>query len=231
MATPREQTGVFVVIPAFNEGEAIGSVVAEAASYCERVIVVDDASRDETGLRAAEAGALVARHALNRGQGASLKTGIDLALRLGAQIIVTVDADGQHDPAEIPALVGPVERGDVEVTLGSRFLDQVPRGLPPVRRWLLQAGVVFTRLVSGLSITDTHNGFRAFSRSAAQRIEIRQDRMAHASEILDEIARHGLRFREVPVTIRYSDYSLAKGQRSSNAFGIAATVLYEKLLR
>ena len=191
------------------------------------VIVVDDGSADETAKRAEEAGAKVLRHIINRGQGAALKTGIDFALRCGAQVIVTFDSDGQHQLEDVDALIAPVQEGHCDIALGSRFLHPETK-VPPMRKMTLKLGVIFTRLVSRIQVTDTHNGLRAFSRKAAEQIRIRQDRMAHASEILDEIGRLKLRYREVPTRIVYSNYSRAKGQRSSAAFRIVWDFLIGK---
>ena len=170
------------------------------------------------------------KHPLNRGQGAALQTGLDFALAKGAEILVTFDADNQHDANDLPAVIAPVLAGTAEVALGSRFLGRV-ENMPNSRRLVLKAGVLFTRFVSRIAVTDTHNGFRAFSRSAAYRIRITQDRMAHASEILDEIRVQGLRYVEVPVTIRYSAATLAKGQSSWNAVRVAWQFLIGKVIR
>jgi hypothetical protein len=139
-------------------------------------------------------------------------------------VIVTFDADGQHRAEDIEALLAPIRDREVDVVLGSRFLREDPR-IPPIRKLTLRLGVIFTRWVSGIRVTDTHNGLRAFSRDAAARITIRQDRMAHASEILDTIARSRLRYCEVPTDVRYTEHSLRKGQRSSAAFRIALDFL------
>jgi glycosyltransferase involved in cell wall biosynthesis len=159
-----------------------------------------------------------------------LQTGIDFALAQGAGVIVTFDADGQHDPADIPALTEPVLTGQADVALGSRFLGRAV-GLPWSRWLLLKLAVVFTRVFSGIRVSDTHNGFRALSRSAAERVRITQDRMAHASEILDQIKQHGLRFVEVPVRITYSRETLAKGQSSWNALKIAGQLFLGRFMR
>jgi glycosyltransferase involved in cell wall biosynthesis len=210
---------VFFVVPAYNEETSVGRVVATIRSAFEHVIVVDDGSSDGSAQCAKAAGARVLRHLVNRGQGAALKTGIDYALQLGAEIIVTFDSDGQHRIEDVPLLLAPILDGRCDVVLGSRFLDGQTQ-VPPLRKLVLKMGVVFTRLVSRIKVTDTHNGLRAFSRKAAQLIRIRQDRMAHASEILDEISRLKLSFCEVPTRIQYSAYSRAKGQRSSAALRI-----------
>ena len=139
-------------------------------------------------------------------------------------MIVTFDSDGQHRPEDISALINPVRAGRCDVALASRFLSTESQ-VPAMRRMVLRLGILFTRLVSKIRVTDTHNGLRAMSRRAAQGIRIEQDRMAHASEILAEIARLQLRFVEVPVRIVYTDYSTRKGQRSTGALRIVWDLL------
>ncbi|MEL6895806.1 MAG: glycosyltransferase family 2 protein, partial [Planctomycetota bacterium] len=158
----------------------------------------------------------------------ALQTGIDFALSRGAQMMVTFDADGQHMASEIPSLAAPILAGDADVVLGSRFLGETI-DMPRRRRWLLKFAILFTRLTNGLKLTDVHNGFRCLSADAARRIRIRQPRMAHASEILDQIARLGLRYQEVPVTIRYSQETLEKGQRTSDALRIGSDLLADRV--
>lgn len=221
---------VFVVIPAFNEATTIVSVIENIKKYVTHVIVVDDASRDQTAILAEKAGADVLHHIINRGQGAALKTGIDYALRCGAEVMVTFDADGQHEASEIPLLVEPILHKEVDVVLGSRFLNGTPQTMPWMRRIMLRCAIIFTKVFSSIHVTDTHNGFRAFSRHAVQTIRIHQDRMEHASEIIDEIASHKLRFMEVPITITYSPYSLKKGQRISNFAKIGVKLLLRKII-
>jgi len=208
-----------IVIPAYNEGRVIGEVVEEVRKRYPHVFVIDDGSADDTAARARAAGAVTFRHAVNRGQGAALQTGITAALRAGADLIVTYDADGQMRPEDIDAVIAPVAAGACAVALGSRFLG-AGEGMPPLRRATLEAARAFTNLVTGLSLTDTHNGFRALSREAASKIRLRCDRMAHASELLEEIATHALPYREVPVVVRYTEYSMRKGQKLTGAFRI-----------
>ena len=220
----------FIVVPAYNESAVVGRVVGDLLSQYSNVVVVDDGSHDDTGEAAGRAGAMVLRHPINRGQGAALQTGIEFALARGAQVIVTFDADGQHQVNDVARLIEPIAKGECEVTLGSRFLGEA-RNLPRSRKWLLRLGVWFTRWVNGLRLTDTHNGLRGFSRSAAQRLDIQLDGMAHASEIIDVISRNRLSYREVPVEVHYTDYSLAKGQSSRGAMRVAIQYLLEKVLR
>jgi glycosyltransferase involved in cell wall biosynthesis len=207
-------SGACIVIAAYNEARAIGGVLAELASLPYRVVVVDDGSADATAELAARAGAEVLRHPINLGQGAALQTGIDYALLRGASHVVTFDADGQHRADEIAALLAALSAYDADFALGSRFRGAAV-DLPPLRRLMLRAATLFTRATTGLDVTDAHNGLRAMTRRGAGRIRLRQNRMAHASEILHQIAASGLRHVEVPVTIQYSRYSLAKGQRVS----------------
>ena len=212
---------IVAVVPAYNEAPVVGRVVRDLRAVVDSVVVVDDGSSDETAAVAKREGAVVVRHGLNRGQGAALGTGIRYALEWGADIIVTFDADGQHQAADVPRLVEPLLLGRCDVTLGSRFCrGAAVVGMPRARRLLVAIAARFDRLRTGLAITDTHNGLRAFTRQAAARLVIRHDGMAHASEILDEIARHGLRFTEVPVSVRYTPYAGGKGQRLGASWAI-----------
>ena len=222
---------VFVIVPAYNESVVLGSVIADLRRYCDRVVVVDDCSRDTTADVAAAAGAVVLRHAINRGQGAAIQTGLEYALRNGARIIVTFDADGQHLADDLPALLAPVETGRADFALGSRFLEATGSNVPPLRKLTLKMAIVFTRLTSGLSVTDAHNGLRAFSRRGAEAIHIQLDRMAHASEIMDQIRASGLRYTEVPVRVRYTEYTRRKGQRGVHAIRVAFDYLLGRWVR
>jgi glycosyltransferase involved in cell wall biosynthesis len=221
---------LFIVIAAFNESAAIAEVVRELRLTYPNVVVVDDGSGDDTWQHAARGGAIVLRHLINRGQGAALQTGITYALQQGAEVIATFDADGQHCPHDLPAMVVPILQGQVDICLGSRFLGRAD-SMPRSRRLVLRAAVAFTRLTSGLRVSDAHNGLRAFSRRAAEHFDIQLDRMAHASELIDQVRSSGLPYCEVPVHIRYTHYSLSKGQRSSAALRVAIEYLVGRLLR
>jgi glycosyltransferase involved in cell wall biosynthesis len=230
MPASEMRRSIAVVIAAYNEGSAIGPVVQTALVHARWVIVVDDGSLDETQLVAHDAGAHVIRHPINLGQGAALQTGIDYALQLGAEYVVTFDADGQHAAEEIVPMVEHAIATDSEVVLGSRFLGHTVN-MPRSKAITLWLAVRFTRLTTSLKLTDTHNGFRALNRSAARRLRIRQNRMAHASEILEQIASLGLRYSEFPVTITYTAYSVAKGQRVLNSVSIVKDQLMGRLAK
>ena len=221
---------VWVIIAAYNEAAVIASVLSGLVNGGYNIVVVDDGSRDATHDIALANGAVAIRHPINLGQGAALQTGITYALSQGADALVTFDADGQHRASDIAVLLATLHRERSEFALGSRFLGRSLR-LPTSRRLLLRAATLFTRLTTGLNLTDTHNGLRAMTRRGATVIQLRQNRMAHASEILSQIASSGLRYREVPVTVEYTAYSLAKGQRLGDSLTILFDLFAEKLHR
>jgi glycosyltransferase involved in cell wall biosynthesis len=211
-----------VVVPAYHEERVVATTIAGIRAAGWRVALVDDGSSDRTATAAARAGAIVLRHPVNLGQGAALRTGFAWALGIPElRYVVTFDADGQHPAEAIARLVRPLARGDADVTLGSRFLEDGARQEVPVaRRWLLRLATRLAQWTTGLNLTDTHNGLRGFRREALERLDLHQDRMAHASEILAEIARHELAVQEVPVRVAYTAYSRAKGQRMVDAVSI-----------
>jgi polyprenyl-phospho-N-acetylgalactosaminyl synthase len=220
----------WILIPAYNEATRLDRTLASLAPYMPQVVVVDDGSGDDTSAVAARHPVHVVRHPINLGQGAALQTALDYALGQGADFLVTFDADGQHSAADIERLLAPARAGVADVVLGSRFLGQTV-GMSTSRWLVLKLGVVFTRLFSGIRVTDTHNGLRVFNREAARKLRITHDGMAHASEILDRIRPLGLRYVEVPVTITYSDETTAKGQRSWNALKIVGQLLLGRIVR
>ena len=221
---------IWVVVAAFNEAAVISPIISDLVRRSYRVVVVDDGSHDGTGEIALTVGATVVTHPVNLGQGAALQTGIKFALQHDATYVVTFDADGQHRPSDIVRLLGALVEHDAAYALGSRFLGS-SQGMPLQRRLLLHAAIWLTRVMTGLRLTDTHNGLRAMTVEGARRIALRQNRMAHASELLEQIAASRLRHVEVPVTIDYTRYSLAKGQRLSDSLAILFDLSAQKLHR
>ena len=220
----------WIVVPAFNEAERIGRTLGQLCELYHHVVVVDDGSTDNTLDVLSNYAVWSLRHLVNCGQGASLQTGIRFAIGQGASLIVTFDADGQHRVEDIAPLCRPILEGKADIVLGSRFLGQA-QGIPWTRWLTLKLGVMFTRVVSRVRVTDTHNGLRAMTAEAAGRIRILHNRMAHASEIIDEIRRNDLRYCEVPVTVRYWAGALRKGQRSLNGLRIVGQVILGKITR
>lgn len=221
---------VYIVIAAYNEESCIEQVAHEVRTNYPHVVVVDDGSEDNTYRAACRTATYVLRHAVNRGQGAALQTGIEFALQRGAEIIVTFDADGQHCVEDIQTLIEPIVRGDMDIVLGSRFLGNT-ENIPLSRRIMLKLAVLFTLIFNRVKLTDAHNGLRAFSRRAAEKIHISLDRMAHASELIDQIRASGLAFCEVPVRIRYTPYSMSKGQTPRGAIRIVVHYILGRMFR
>jgi len=224
------QADTYVVIAAYNEASMIARIVSEVRRAGYEVVVVDDGSKDATAQNARTAGAIVVQHPFNLGQGAALQSGIKFALANGAEAIVTFDADGQHAAADISRLIAALAEEHADFVLGSRFLD-ASSNIPPLRRLLLKAAAVFTRITTGLRLTDAHNGLRAMTRRGAEAIRMRQNRMAHASELLAQIGSSGLHYVERPVTIHYSAYSTAKGQKTSDSVVILLDLFARALYR
>lgn len=212
-------TKVWVVIAAYNEAQTIAETIANVLVQIGNVVVVDDCSIDDTAQKALDAGAYVLSHPINLGQGAALQTGIEYALKNDAAYVVTFDADGQHNAAEILPMLSALYESKSEVVLGSRFLGHT-LNLTWQRRLILKSAIIFTRITSGIKLTDVHNGFRIMTRRFCDDFEFRQNRMAHASEILDHIASHHIKYIEFPVTITYTEYSVQKGQRSANSLRV-----------
>lgn len=217
-------TNVWVVIAAYNEQQVIGETVANVLAEVGNVVVVDDCSADDTAQKAFDAGAHVLRHPINLGQGGALQTGIEYALKSGSEYIVTFDADGQHSATEILPMLLALKQSKSEIALGSRFLGKT-LNLHWQRRWVLKLAIIFTRMTGGTKLTDVHNGFRVMSRHFCKHFEFRQNRMAHASEILNHISSRDIKFIEFPVTITYTEYSMRKGQRNSNALRVLMELL------
>jgi glycosyltransferase involved in cell wall biosynthesis len=193
------------------------------------VVVVDDGSTDDTRNLARHRDVWLLRHAVNLGQGAALQTGIAFAIQKGAHYVATFDADGQHCSEDLSTLLSVLIDEQAEFVLGSRFLGRA-EGIPAMRRAVLRFGVLFTRVASRVTLTDVHNGIRVMTRRGAERLRISMNRMEHASQIVDQIAKSGMRFVEAPVTVRYTPESLAKGQRTSAALRIGFQTLIDKLV-
>ncbi|WP_316668455.1 glycosyltransferase family 2 protein [uncultured Propionibacterium sp.] len=211
----------WLVVPLFNEGSVVGDVIRGALEVFPKIVCVDDGSSDDSARVAREAGAVVVSHPINLGQGAALQTGLDYALRdRAANYFITFDSDGQHQVSDAAAMVERMRaEPELDVILGSRFLDEnVEAGA--LKKLVLKTAVLFERFSTKLDVTDTHNGLRALNRHAAGTIRIHQNRMAHGSEFLREIAAHGLVYREHPVHVLYTDYSRAKGQSLWNSVNI-----------
>lgn len=222
---------VWLVVPLYNEAAVIADVVREARAVFPNIVCVDDGSRDASADLAEQAGAAVVRHPVNLGQGAALQTGFEYALGDPTmRYVVTYDADGQHQIRDVEVMLERIRQGDVRVVFGSRFLDERTEASAG-KRLVLRAAVAYTNATTGTRLTDAHNGLRVLHRDVVEQLDITQNRMAHASEIVAQIG--SMRFdgakvayAEEPVHILYTDYSKAKGQSLWNAVNILAELIW-----
>lgn len=214
-----------MVIPLYNEESVIGGVIDDLHREFAHVVCVDDGSSDSSAAAAAASGAMLVHHPVNLGQGASLQTGIEYALSHSeCEYIVTFDADGQHRVSDAVDMLAVARNEGAAVVFGSRFLDD--RTNPGwIKRIILKTAIWVTNMSTGLKLTDAHNGLRVIRRDAAERLNLKQDRMAHATEIVLQLGDTGLPWREHPVELLYTDYSKAKGQSVLNSVNILVDLI------
>ncbi|CAK8715822.1 Glycosyltransferase involved in cell wall bisynthesis [Candidatus Electrothrix aarhusensis] len=212
-----------IVIPVYNEAEVVGQVIKDVRAHgFPHIIVVDDGSTDESWCVASAHDVLALRLKVNRGKGAAVKTGIMAANLLNADVIVTMDGDGQHDPADIKPLITPILEGKNDVVLGSRLLHR--EDMPFIKVIANNVGNFFTWLFYGLLVSDSQSGFRAYSRYAALIIDTKADKYEYDSKVIREIKNNRLRFTEVPVQTLYTSYS--KGKKNKQGFINGLVTLY-----
>jgi glycosyltransferase involved in cell wall biosynthesis len=228
-----KQEEVFIVVPVYNEDIVVlRDTLSALLKQFSNVVVIDDGSGGEIGTRIKDLPVHFLRHTVNLGQGAALQTGTEHALLKGALKIVHFDADGQHVPANISRMLQALQEGKADVVLGSRFINQKGKeNMPLGRKVVLQFGRIVNLFITGLWLTDAHQGLRVMNRKAASLIILRENRQAHATEILLEIRKHRLRYLEMGVETIYTKYSLAKGQKSLHAFNIFIDLVLNKIFR
>ena len=222
----------FVVVPAYNEASVLRATVRPLIEAGYSVVVVDDGSTDGTWETIQQLPVYGLRHPINLGQGAALQTGMTFSLRQGADYVIHFDADGQHRPIDIHVVLQPLLDGQADVSLGSRFLCRNSAAAVPFRRRMFLRGATYVNfLLTGVLLSDAHNGLRALTREAAELIQFREHGYAHASEILNQIRSLRLAYAERPTTVLYSEYSVAKGQSLWNGFNIVFELLLTKLFQ
>jgi glycosyltransferase involved in cell wall biosynthesis len=220
-----------IVIPVYNEATVIKGVVAGVLKKFKYVVCVNDGSADASSQEVQKTKAYLIEHPINMGQGAALQTGIEFVRQIpDVKYFVTFDADGQHRLEDVEAMLKEIEKGEQDIILGSRFLGTTV-GMKASKHAILKLAIWFTNITSGLKLTDTHNGLRVFNRTVADELQITMPDMAHASEILEIIAEKKYRYKEIPVTIEYTDYSRSKGQSLVNAINIGFDMLLRKVTK
>lgn len=216
-----DSSGVWIVVPAFNEAQVVGEVVGALRSAFANVVCVDDGSGDGTADAALRAGAHVVGHPVNLGQGAAIQTGVAYARRRpGAAVFATFDADGQHRLADVVAMVERLSRGDVDIVLGTRFAGSAVNRIPMLKRLVLRTAARLSPNSRRLGLTDAHNGLRVFNRTVADELRLTMSGMSHAGEFLSLITENRWRVAEHPVEILYTEYSASKGQPLLNGVNI-----------
>lgn len=219
-----------IIIPAYNEASVIDSTLVGIRSIKSQfklpfdLIVVDDGSHDKTGEVARVSADVVLTHIRNCGLGASLATGIEYAKREGYDYAITYDADGQHTPEDILRVLSELQHGK-DVVIGSRFIGSHER-MPPLRRYILMVSNLITYLFFGVWTTDSQSGFRGLGNKAITTLSLKSNRMEVSSEFFGEIKRLNLSYGEVPIHVKYTDYSLQKGQSHMASFNVLLKLLY-----
>jgi glycosyltransferase involved in cell wall biosynthesis len=215
---------ILAAIPAYNEEIAIGSVVLRAKNHVDKVLVIDDGSYDKTARVAELAGASVIRHEWNQGKGMALRNAFLHAKEIGADILVCLDGDGQHNPDEIPRLLIPLRNGDADMVIGSRFLD-IQSDIPRYRRAGQRVLTSLTNSISATKVTDSQSGFRAFSKKAIESISLQEDGIGIESYMQRAADDSGLRIVEVPITCRYDIEHASKMGSVRHGFSVINTLL------
>lgn len=216
-----DRADVWVLVPAFNEAEVVGTVVGELRSAFPHVVCVDDGSSDGTADVALEAGAHVVSHPVNLGQGAAIQTGVEYARsQVGARVFATFDADGQHRLTDVITMIERLRCGDVDVVIGTRFASSGAGHIPLSKRLILRTAALLSPASRRLGLTDSHNGLRVFNRTVADSLTLTMSGMSHAGEFVSLIDENDWRVTEQPVEILYTDYSMSKGQSLLNGVNI-----------
>jgi glycosyltransferase involved in cell wall biosynthesis len=228
---PKSKPFVLVGIPAFNEEAMVFKVVFEAQKFADVVVVCDDGSSDQTAAIAKSLGADVVKHDRNLGYGAAIKSLFRRACELNADILVTLDADGQHNPTEIPNVVKPIVQGMADVVIGSRFIDAHGTAEMPLYRRI--GAKLITKLVNGSSkngVSDAQSGFRAYNRQALEYISISESGMGASVEILLKACKRKLKICEVPSSCKYANDDVATSTENPITHGLGVIMSIIRLM-
>lgn len=226
-----EPASIFVIVPCYNEALVIRHTIEKLLRKNYTVVVVDDASSDHTRDSLIGLPVYYLRHESNLGQGAAIRTGIELALEKGAAYIVSFDADGQHHEEDIEKMIESLEAGSAHIVFGSRFLTGADTNAPFTRRMILKTARFINYLASGILLSDANNGLRVMTRDAAFKMKITENRSSHNAQIQNLVHRHSLKYIEYPVKISYSEYSRSKGIQNISSIRILYDLILFKIFR
>lgn len=227
----KDKNKIFIIVPAYNEQTVILRVIEDLKTYPYQIVVVDDGSHPSLDKILLNKKVYLLRHSINLGQGAALQTGINFALSRCAEYIITFDADGQHQAGDVNRLLNDILKYKVDIILGSRFLGNQATGITKGRITLLSIARYINFILTGLLLSDAHNGLRCFTGSFAQKMKLTENRMAHATEILFFIRKNNFTYKEVPVNIQYTAYSKEKGQSFWSSFQIFLDLIKNKIVQ
>lgn len=222
---------VVIIIPSYNEGAVIKQTIDAIPLRFKNIVCIDDGSTDESVKSISQTRAQLVQHSVNLGQGASLQTGLDYALQNPKlEYFVTYDADGQHNIDDVERMLRKIQADKLDIVLGSRFMGKA-QNLTRRKKRMLKLAVAFMNAMTGVKLTDAHNGLRVFNRYTAENLNIQMPDFAHASEIIERIAQKQFKYEEVPVTITYTKYSRGKGQTMINSINIFFDVVLNRIIK
>ena len=225
----RHETKIICAIPCYNTGDSIESIVSKAREVVDEVVVIDDGSSDDTAELAKKAGAKVFKHDQNRGYGEAIKTSFNVARTHKADVLVTIDGDGQHDPEEIPRLLEPILNGQADLVIGNRFLLSAYNETMPIYRGF---GIRTINSVwnfgSKVKVSDTQSGFRAYNKKIFQQMSLSEKGMGVSIEVLEKSRRNGAIIKEVPISCLYYNRKIHLGA-FKHGIGVALSVLRIRL--
>lgn len=226
-----ETASIFVIVPCYNEATVIRDTVASLLEKGYHVVVVDDASSDDTKTALKGLSVYYIRHEVNLGQGAALQTGIEFALQAGATWLVTFDADGQHDVNDIELMMDLLNKENAGIVFGSRFLAGASANISLSRKVVLRSARLVNYFASGILLTDANNGLRVMTRDAALKMQITENRSTHSAQIQDMVRQNRIKYAECPVNISYTEYSRRKGIKNIASIRILYEMILFKIFR
>lgn len=221
----------FIIIPFYNEGKILNKVINKLKFFFDHIICVDDGSTIEHSIYKSKLGVYLIKHPINLGQGAALQTGIEFAINKKAKTVATFDADGQHSIKDLIKMIYLLKTEKYDLVQGSRFIKKTNSNVPFLRKIILKFAILIANFFDNTNLTDTHNGLRVFNSKFAKKINIKNNRMSHPHDINKLIFVNKFKFKEFPTKIKYTKYSMAKGQKNLNAINILFDILISQMIK